>query len=273
MSIAVLTAHPVPHDRSVAREMIEFLRTWGIDVEEMRIDQQGVLLQSLEVRHDIYLLTSATSTMISVATALESKGARFLNHTDVVRICRDRVLSAGLLSAQGVPVPESWAAEHPRQLAGLLDDGPIVLKHTTAGAGSQVVWDLDELIHLQGWNRPVFAQRFHASEHRDRKVYRIGDQIFGVKRSRPTHAHQVENREAFTIDAQLRDITVRIGEVLGTDLYGFDVVLSDDRPYVVDIHPFPEFKGVPDAALRLADYVYALTCASAKPAIPIERAS
>ena len=34
-------------------------------------------------------------------------------------------------------------------------------------------------------------------------------------------------------------------------------MISDDRPYVVDVNPFPGFKGVPEAALRLADYVYA----------------
>jgi predicted ATP-grasp superfamily ATP-dependent carboligase len=41
-------------------------------------------------------------------------------------------------------------------------------------------------------------------------------------------------------------------------LYGFDVIMNEDQPYVVDMSSFPGFKGVPDAALRLADYVYSI---------------
>jgi hypothetical protein len=32
--------------------------------------------------------------------------------------------------------------------------------------------------------------------------------------------------------------------------------MNEDRPYVVDMSSFPGFKGVPEAALRLADYIY-----------------
>ena len=33
-------------------------------------------------------------------------------------------------------------------------------------------------------------------------------------------------------------------------------VFSGNKPYVVDVNSFPGFKGVPDAALRLADYIF-----------------
>jgi hypothetical protein len=32
--------------------------------------------------------------------------------------------------------------------------------------------------------------------------------------------------------------------------------MNEDRPIVVDMSSFPGFKGVPEAALRLADYIY-----------------
>jgi hypothetical protein len=35
------------------------------------------------------------------------------------------------------------------------------------------------------------------------------------------------------------------------------VIFSGGRPYVVDISSFPGFKGVPGAAARLADHLYA----------------
>jgi ribosomal protein S6--L-glutamate ligase len=35
-------------------------------------------------------------------------------------------------------------------------------------------------------------------------------------------------------------------------VFGFDVVFSDGRPFVVDLSGFPGFKGVPDAPALLA---------------------
>jgi len=56
----------------------------------------------------------------------------------------------------------------------------------------------------------------------------------------------------------VREIALRCGEAFGIEMYGLDIILSDGCPYVVDISSFPGFKGVPQAALRLADYIYAV---------------
>ena len=63
--------------------------------------------------------------------------------------------------------------------------------------------------------------------------------------------------EATTVDSELREVAARCGEVLGIDLYGVDVVYSGGRPYVVDLSSLPGFKGVPQAAQRLSEYIYA----------------
>lgn len=258
MKIAVLMAHRIPSERSVAREMIDLLREWGAEVDIVPVRTGAVSVTEMQVEHDLYLLTSATPSMVSYATSLEMLGARCLNRTEVVRICRDRILSTGLLAHHGVPVPESWIADDPTQLAHLLDDGPIVIKpaNSADGAGTQVIWDLDGLIHFPVKSPPVLAQRFHATEHRERKVYRIGEQIFGVKRTWPARTYLEKVGEPFAIDAHMRTIAQSVGTALSSDLFGFDVVVVGDQPMVVDVHPFPGFKGVPDAALRLADYVY-----------------
>src|SRR5205823_8899021 len=49
------------------------------------------------------------------------------------------------------------------------------------------------------------------------------------------------------------------GAALGIDLFGVTVVQSGGKPYVVDMTSIPGFKGVPDAARRLAEYIYAAT--------------
>jgi ribosomal protein S6--L-glutamate ligase len=84
---------------------------------------------------------------------------------------------------------------------------------------------------------------------RDRKVYRIGDEVFGVERNREEPGHP------FPVSSELRDIAFRCGSALGVTLFGFDVVISEGRPYVVDLSSFPGFTGLPNAAELIADYI------------------
>jgi ribosomal protein S6--L-glutamate ligase len=121
------------------------------------------------------------------------------------------------------------------------------------------VWDADELDDVSANRGPVFAQRYHEPQGRDRKIYVIGGQVFGVKRVWPVRSFEDKLGEPFTITPELRAIALRAGAAFGLELYGLDVIISGGRPYVVDISSFPGFKGVPDAALRLADYIFTAT--------------
>lgn len=163
-------------------------------------------------------------------------------------------------------------AERPLELAPLLAEGPLVIKplHGSQGRGVTLVWDVDDLLDVGVDAAAVLAQRFHPRQGRDRKLYCIGEQVFGVKRQWPATTYEQKQGEAFTVTAELHDIAVAVGATLGTDLFGLDVVISQGRPYVVDVNPFPGFKGVPDAALRLADYIYAVATDEVGPAVARE---
>src|SRR6266496_1776531 len=62
------------------------------------------------------------------------------------------------------------------------------------------------------------------------------------------------------------------GAAVGIDLFSVDIVESGGRPFVVDMSSFPAFKGVPDAPLRVAQYVYAAAeqAARGKPVVPAD---
>lgn len=91
----------------------------------------------------------------------------------------------------------------------------------------------------------------------DRKLYSIGGQLFGVRRPRPATTDEQKFGEPFTITPELRWIALRVGRVIGADLYGIDIGQVGGRFAVVDVHAFPGFKGVPQAPLRVADYIWA----------------
>jgi ribosomal protein S6--L-glutamate ligase len=170
---------------------------------------------------------------------------------------RDKITSTRALQAAGVPVPHTFVAAHAKQFAPLLDE-PLVVKpyRGSQGRGVRVVWDAEELEDVGAEGGPVFAQRYHKPEGEDRKIYCIGGQLFGVLRTWPAHTYEEKLGRPFTITPELRDIALRCGQAFGVDLFGLDIIISEGRPYVVDIQAFPGFKGVPDAALHLADYIY-----------------
>jgi ribosomal protein S6--L-glutamate ligase len=105
-------------------------------------------------------------------------------------------------------------------------------------------------------DEPVFAQRYLAHDGRDRKIYAIAGQLFGVKKIFPRSTEKEKYGEPFTLTPQLCDIAVRCGQAFGIDLYGVDIIESEGRPYVVDMCSIPGFKGVPDATRLLAEYFY-----------------
>jgi glutathione synthase/RimK-type ligase-like ATP-grasp enzyme len=192
-----------------------------------------------------------------VAGALDAMGANILNSWVVSARCRDKITATRILQSAGVPVPDTYVADHPAELAPLLDEGPLVVKPSrgSQGRGVHVVWDADELHNTsQG---PVFAQRYHEPDGRDRKLYCIGGQVYGVKRIWPVRSYEDKLGEPFTVTPEIRDIALRCGRAFEMELFGLDIIISQGDPYVVDISSFPGFKGVPDAALRLADYIYA----------------
>lgn len=90
----------------------------------------------------------------------------------------------------------------------------------------------------------------------DHKLYCIGGQLFGVRRE-PGATEEAKHGRPFTVTPELRGIALAVGDAIGADLYGIDIVLRAGRPEVVEVNPFPGFKGVPEAALRVADYIWA----------------
>jgi ribosomal protein S6--L-glutamate ligase len=260
MRIAFLMfRHPRNRMSPILPDVVRLLGDWGVDVELIYPEGQLNDLSRLRVEHDLYVLKSGTEIALSVAGALDSRGASILNSYAVSAACRDKIVATHILQHAGVPVPDTYIADNPAELAPLLDHGPLVLKpyRGSQGRGVQVVRDADELHAVGSPEGPVFAQRYHEPDGRDRKLYCIGDRLFGVKRIWPVRSYEDKLGEPFTLTPEIRDIALRCGQAFGMEVFGLDVVISQGRPYVVDISSFPGFKGVPDAALRLAEYIRA----------------
>jgi ribosomal protein S6--L-glutamate ligase len=181
-----------------------------------------------------------------------------VNPYPVTVALRDRVIIACVLGSAGVPTPASYVVSHPARLAPLLDGGPLVVKpyQGTGGSGVRVVRSVAELAAVPDGKEPVFAQRYHAPQGRDRKIYSIGGRLFGVLKIFPPRTEAEKHGEPFTPMPELCEIALRCGRAFGIDLYGVDIIESEGKPFVVDISSIPGFKGVPDAPSHLASYLH-----------------
>jgi ribosomal protein S6--L-glutamate ligase len=258
----LMTPHSTQRNGPLMPEVVALLREWGATVDVIHPGDRFASLDRLRVDHDLYVLKTRTELGLSIAGALHAVDAPILNPWPVAMMMKDKIAALRRLLAAGVPVPETYVVSSPQRLARLLDEGPVVIKPARGSKerSARVVWDADELDDAIAGEGPILAQRYHkpdGPDGADRKIYCIGGQLFGVLRKLPAYTFREKCGEPFTITSELRDIALRCADAFSVELFGVDLIFSDGAPYVVDIHSFPGFKGVPDAALRLADYVYA----------------
>lgn len=254
MKIAFILVRRPPG--SIFPEVMRLLAQREIEVDVIYPDEQPIDLARLRVEHDLYVLKSGSETALSLGGALHALGATILNPYPVAVMCRDKIVACETLERAGVPVPESYVVAQPVQLASLLDEGPLVVKpyRGSQGRGIQVVRSEQDLTKVHP-NGPLLAQRYHPADGPDLKIYCIGRDVFGVERVWPPRTYREKLGRAFIVNKELREIALRCGAAFGISLFGFDVVMSGGTPYVVDNSSFPGFKGVPNAARRLAEYI------------------
>lgn len=237
---------------------MQILSERGVQVDVLHPSDRVIDLARLRVEHDLYVLKKKHELPQSLAGVLHTQGAAIVNPYPVSLALTDKIVSTRILHAAGVPAPATYVASHPEQLVPVLETGPLVLKpyQGSMGYGVRLVRTAADLPAAPVGKEPVFAQRYHPPEGPDRKIYVIGERLFGVMKVFPARTQKEKHGEPFTPGAELCAIARQCGRAFGIDLYGVDIIESEGRPYVVDMSSIPGFKGVPDAPRLLAEYFH-----------------
>jgi len=259
LRIGFLVPSYSPQSTSHMPTVMRALSDAGVIVDVIHPVKQRLELSDVRVEHDLYVLKKTSRLALSIAGALHAQGAVIVNPYPVSVALRDKIITSRILQSAGVPTPDTYVASRPERLESLLDGGPLVVKpyQGSDGFGIRVVRSVAELAAVPAGKDPVFAQRYHPPQGRDRKMYVIGGRVFGVKKVFPARTDAEKHGEPFTPTAELREIVVRCGQAFGIDLYSIDIIESEGKPYVVDMCSIPGCRGVPDGPSHLASYLYA----------------
>ena len=259
LRIGFLVPSYSPQSTSHMPTVMRALSDAGVIVDVIHPVKQMLELSDVRVEHDLYVLKKTSRLALSIAGALHAQGAVIVNPYPVSVALRDKIITSRILQSAGVPTPDTYVASRPERLESLLDGGPLVVKpyQGSDGFGIRVVRSVAELAAVPAGKDPVFAQRYHPPQGRDRKMYVIGGRVFGVKKVFPARTDAEKHGEPFTPTAELREIVVRCGQAFGIDLYSIDIIESKGKPYVVDMCSIPGCRGVPDGPSHLASYLFA----------------
>ncbi len=248
-------------------EVIERLGARGVQMDVIDSERILVNLETHRLAYDWYLLKGGSASALTLGGMLHTLGARLLHPYPTTVILRNKLVVMQALQAQGLPVPATHYATQADDIRDLLATGPLILKPYDGrrGEGIRVLRDPQDLDGTR-IPCPILVQRYcppdgpppEPGKSRFLKVYRIGDQTFGVWRTWPLSAKTDGNAQPCAVPPAVRETVMSVGSVFGVTLYGVDIVFSGGRPYVVDVIPMGSCTGVPDAGRLLADYVLAI---------------
>lgn len=250
------TREPLRPNR-VILEAVSDLEARGAKVDMVYPECMLWRLDTLKPEADLYLLKSDSELALSLAHSLELVGGRVLNPYDACRKAKDKTLAAALLARAGVPAPASFAAGHTSQLRPRLSHGSLILKPNRGyhGVGLSIVADGPALDRAPDYPEAVFAQHYLADARKDLKLFGIGEEVFAVRKPFSADSFMHAGTPA-PLAPEHEAIARRCARAFGLSLYGLDLVEQDGEASVVDVNYFPGYRGVPDAARRIADLVW-----------------
>ncbi len=217
-----------------------------------------------------------------------------LHDIDTILMCKNKIaldyalrkaLKNNTESLKKISMPYSWnqsLSDVKKFKEWALTKLPIVIKshyqHDKYNRFNFLVQEIDEVDkfcerYKQFLYYDVYVQEFIECDGIERKVYVIGDKVFGIKRENPIYIYLREKpdnidvglieREEFEITEDIKKLSRILSTELNLKIFGYDLVrpLDQDKYYLIDLNDFPSFKGIPNIENVLIEFIknYVLT--------------
>jgi len=257
MKLCFMTARrdpPVPSQ--IVLDASEILSRRGHQVRSEIAEETLTQIDSLKTDGSLYLLKSYTELSLSLAGVLHAQGARVLNPYPSCVACRNKIISLQYLRAGGIPVPRSWITADMSLLIPLVKKMPLIVKPWMGwrGIGIKVVRTPEEVKALPVPEAPLIVQEFLEGTGEDLRLYVAGEKVFATRKPFSASSFSIPGRSCTVTPAE-RELALRCGRAFGLGLYGLDLIETPTGASVVDVNYFPGYKGTPNAAEAVADYI------------------
>jgi glutathione synthase/RimK-type ligase-like ATP-grasp enzyme len=278
MKVCLLTDRP---DHPVLGEFVERLASRHevtvVDASPELHNGNGAW-PMLDGSADVYLLKAHTDLALSLGRKLEESGCRVINGARATAACQDRVLMANRLKAAGIAAPRLLAHGTVATVCRVCEDWtryPLMIKSRISRRGDlvTVAWTRSDLEALKdGWaEEPVVVQEYIHNSGWDVKLFAVGRRIFAGRRRSPLGPDTSKQTIALHVDllpSHWMQAVLDVGRAFGLDLYGVDLVTTDDHALVVDVNAFPGYRGIRGVPGALSEWVDELPSASTRRKAP-----
>ena len=222
----------------------------------------GIGIGTGEPVPDLVMLKSATSLALSRAFAAERRGVRFLNGAWSSWRAADKAATIARLAAGGLPVPATYlnmpsasASPPPPDHGGEWVSKPVIGVHGRGVSLHEAFPDtlstdpLPPAYVVDDGTRLV--QRRVGAEEADIKVYVAGGRCFAARKGFHAESYRSSDVEPMTLPPSWTEVVLAAGAALGLRCFGVDLREGERVVAVIDVNPFPGYRGFPDAVAAL----------------------
>lgn len=211
---------------------------------------------------DLVLLKTATSLGLSRAMAAEQGGQPFLNTARASWRASDKAAVVAKLAAARLPisvtyltVPGTATSSLPSERTGAWISKPVYGVH---GIGVSFHETFPRTLPVEAAS-PSFivddgtrlVQRRIGRDEEDVKVYVAGGRCFAGRKRFTADSYRADEIEAIDLPRSWEDIALAGGSTLGLRCFGVDLRVRDAEAVIVDVNPFPGYRGFPGAVAAL----------------------
>jgi len=247
----------IKEDKKIMDDTLLELEKEGIETRSTFPEEVELAIVSFEP--DVILNMAQSEEVLSVLKSCEDRGIRVINSTEAIRNCYRKNMIR-ILKESEIPMPKTWIYSI-----------------------EQIEQEISEVYSL-GWNGVYWIKRgdFHALEKNDVVQIRSFEQMesalsyfrekkvdqviiqehvegtlikfYGVGSSY-IEAFLMPQAERCRLNGSEEEIVKSAADLLGLEIYGGDLVISEGKVFIIDMNDWPSFSLCKDAAFHISEYV------------------
>jgi ribosomal protein S6--L-glutamate ligase len=200
---------------------------------------------------------------MAVLRQFSNTGAVCLNGAGAIGRSRDKLLAQQLLARAKIAMPVTAFAHSPKDtkdLIGLVDGAPVVLKLLTSTQGRGVVLAetrkaAESLVDaFRGLDANFLVQEFvEEAAGADVRAFVIGNKVVGAMKRQAqkgefrSNLHRGGTASSIRLSAEERETARAAAKVLGLNVAGVDLLQTKEGPKVLEVNSSPGLEGIENA--------------------------